>query len=221
MFSFMLISFSYPLGVCHTCKQTLPPVQLHTPFQQIPSIGFPPVSTIGGMTFAGCTTPSPQLGPNNTYDIHHMPYAHRLCQEQLVSTPIGLSHPPSVSTPSPKPIQSASSHTESFQQLFDTPATNTTQLSPPTLSPSSSPGPINNTTGYWNTALSLPSVPVSLQSSQDISAIFPTVTTNSLQLVTSPASETVYSAVPSPDTTTPIYPPYIDNTNTPYSQFTS
>lgn len=227
----------FVVGVCHTCKQALPSAQLSMPFQQTPSFMSPCFSlshqgpTISGVTFAGCSTPSPQLGPTNPLppfnDIQPpMSYAPRQCQEQLVTTPVGLTHPPSVSTPSPKPTPPSSSHTESFQQLFDTTATNNTQPSPPTLSPSTSPGPVINTTSYWNVTPSLPSVPVCISSAQDLSTIlpanFPTVTANSsMQLVTSPASETVYSAVPSPDTTTPIYPPYMDSSNTPYTQYTS
>lgn len=226
--------------MCHTCKQSLPPVPPSMPVQQIPSFMttpfFPmpqctiPAPTISGVSFASCSTPSPQPPQSGALPAFHeisvtppqpqVAYTPRHCQEQIVSMPATLSHSPSVSTPSP--ISASSSHKDSFQQLFDT----ATQS--PTLSPTSSPCPVSNANSYWSDITPmLPSIPVNVSQPQDINTIlssdFSTASTGaSFQLVTSPGSETVYSAVPSPDTTTPIFPSYsyMDNPSAPYP-FTS
>lgn len=203
-------------GLCHTCKQSLPPAPPAVPVQPQPIV--PPFSwTIpGGMPFT--TTPSPHGGSNplQPFEISttQVAYPPRHCQE---TTPIPLSHPPSVSTPSPIPTSCAG-----LQQLFDT-TVNTAHSSP-----SSSPGPVNSDpSNYWPP---LPSAPA-ITESQVINTIFSSSdfapsTSNSIQLVTSPASEpaAVYSAVASPDTTSSIYPSYsayTDTPNTPYPSFTS
>lgn len=234
-----------PSGLCHTCKQTLPPTPPAMATQQASPFMSPyfPCNiqpAIGGITFAATaacnTTPSPhQGGPLPSF--HEIPqpqisYTSRpLCQEQISS--VTLSHPPSnVSTPPPlnsNTSSAVSAHKDSFQQLFDNSAATISGIShsPPTLSPTSSPGTVSSESNCWLT----PTLTVGMsQAQQDISIMLPgefqPVSTNatSMQLVTSPGSETVYSAVASPDTTTPIYPPYpytIDDTNTTYRQFTS
>lgn len=156
-------------------------------------------------------------------------YPPRQCQqEQMVNT---LSHPPSISaasTPSPIPAPPAAPSTsrrDSFQQFLDSPPPSTTTAASttprcthsPNISPTSSPGPWNP--GHLGHHL----VPMNtVQGAILANPDFQTLSTSSL--VTSPGSEPVYSAVPSPDTTTSIYQPmigaYLEDTTQQYRQFT-
>lgn len=202
-------------GLCHTCKQSLPPAPPAVPVQQQPII--PPFSWAipSGMPFT--TTPSPHGGSNplhTPFDITTTQVAYpRHCQETITNTPIPLSHP-SVSTPSPNPTSCSG-----LPQLFDT--TGNTAHS----SPSSSPGPVNSDpTNYWTPLSSATPISESQVINNILSSTDFVPSTSSIQLVTSPpASEPVYSAVASPDTTSSMYPysAYTDTANTPYPSFTS
>ena len=211
------------VDLCHTCKQALPPTPVSVPLQQGPyhlhapfcALPTPPAISGGLTPFSGCNIPSPQqgCGSNPLPPFQDIPPQIVSYREQMMSTPVVLS------TPSPVPVTSAAG----FQQFLDT--ASPAQGSPPTLSPTSSPAPVcGNDNTYWNITPTLPSTPVTIGQPILPSDFQNVSTSTSMQLVTSPGSETVYSAVPSPDTTTNIYPPYsyIDTPcNTPYPQFTS
>lgn len=244
------IYFILLTGLCHTCKQTLPPAPVPLPVQasqQFMATPYFPIHCAPGITFASCSGGSTSQQQQHCGSITSLPsfpeiqqpqvtYPPRQCQqEQMTNAAITLSHPPS-STPSPLP--SSSTRRDSFQQLFDSPAhpssVGATSQSP-NLSPTSSPGPVSagntNTNNYWNPINLVPST-VSISSvsqSQDVilqTPDFPAISaTTSMSLVTSPGSEPIYSAVPSPDTTTsifpPMMPPYLEDPNTQYRQYTS
>ena len=216
-------------GMCQTCKQPLPPslpVQQTPPFGSVflpPHCNLPPAA-ISGVSFASGSTPPQQSQSGTPLQPFQsqVPFAPR---PQIVSSPATLSHPPSVSSPSSIPT-SSSSQKDNFPGMFGT-----SNQQSPTLTPTSSPGPGNNSSSYWDAVDITPTLPPIPASSigQDITigpiipGDFPTVSTSApMQLVTSPGSETVYSAAPSPDTTS-IFPPYsyMDNSNAPYNQFTS
>jgi hypothetical protein len=226
-----------PNGVCHTCRQTLPapvPVQQSSfiPYNCSPGIFF---ATGGSSPRQQCGNvpglpPFQEMAPQVAYP------SPRHCQEHMVNTSVTLSHPPSISnasTPSPIPAPvSSASRRDSFQHLYESPAVPTTVAGAaaalctqsPNLSPTSSPGPSGDGVTYWNpTHLGPHSVSITTQPQESILTMpdFRSISTSSL--VTSPGSEPIYSAVPSPDTTTHIYTPmqiaaYLEDPNTQYRQ---
>ena len=234
--------------MCHSCRQALPqtplsiPMQPTTPFM---TSYFSLAQCSQGLSFAGCSggSSSPQHQHQCASMAAQMQSFHepqvtyppsRHCQEPMAAASVTLSHPPSISnasTPSPLPVTATGSHKDGFQQLFDSPtpvtaASHCTQS--PNISPTSSPGPVSDSNNYWSLPAAVSSgVPISISQSQDLAVILPSEiqsvsASNSIPLVTSPVSEPVYSAVPSPDTTSSIYPPlmtYLDDSSAQYRQY--
>ena len=224
--------FFYPIliGMCQTCKQSLPPApppslpvpqphSLMTPF-------FPLQCNLPSHTipFPG-RTPSPQQ-PQQLVTSNPLPsfHGHDITSSSLPLQPVTyslrdiigpLSHHPSVSTPSPIPSQK-----DSLQQFLES-SVNVSQS--PTLSATSSPGPVSNDNYLDDITPTIPSNTVNISQPQDIDTIlsneFSVASTSASLMVGSPGSETVYSAVQSPDTTTSIFPSYqyLDNPNTNFS----
>lgn len=189
----LLLSFSLspspPPGVCHTCRQSLPPPQPQ-PHSFIPPGWFqhshsqynPPMQFTSA---AAQQTPLPsihEIAPSPLYPQHF--------------------HPP-VSTPSPVPKESLPQFLEDSQS--------------PTLSPSSSPGTVSND-NWKDLTPTIPPSTVSISQASELETEFlsrfsPTSTTAPLMAaspaVPSPDNTTIFQPYPFTDNPGSLqYPPY-------------